>query len=478
MSVSQETLETLQTELAGDTRIKVAGIDVDGILRGKIMSKTKFFSAVKNNGFGFCSVTFGWDCHDKTYEMTSAISNTENGFQDINAKVDLASFRRIPWELSSDNEKGQPFFLLTFHDADGTPIAPDPRSLLRAQTAKAKEMGYKAMAGLELEFFNFLESPATLAHKGGRDLVHLTPGNFGYSLLRTQAQAGKTYFTEIYDTAIEFGCPIEGWHTETGPGVYEAALEFSDAETIADRGSLFKFLCKSLGLKHGITPCFMAKPVSGLSGNSGHIHLSLVDTETGVNLFAQELDDESAEFKDLRNFSKLGQYFTAGILTGLRDIMPLLAPTINSYKRLIENYWAPVNVSWGLEHRLASVRLIAPPTCPPKSTRIEVRVPGADIVPHYALSALIGLGLMGIQKSLPFPCAPLGASDDTGSGAGTRLPKDLKSAVHEFMAPSSHARTVLGDAFVDHFGMTRLHECQRWEQQVTEWEVKRYMEVV
>lgn len=467
---SDEEIKALQDELQHDTRIKVAGIDVDGILRGKIMSKTKFFSALKSDGFGFCSVTFGWDCHDKTYELNSSISNNENGFQDINAKIDLKSFRRIPWEASSTSG-GQPFFLLTFHDSDGTPIAPDPRSLLRAQTTKAAKLGYTAMAGLELEFFNFLETPATLAAKGGRDMTHLTPGNFGYSLMRTQAAEGQAYFTAIYDTAIQFGCPVEGWHTETGPGVYEAALEFSDAETMADRGSLFKYLCKSLGLQHGITPCFMAKPIAGLSGNSGHIHLSLVDKD-GTNLFAQETD-ENARYKDLQNFSKLGQQFTAGVLTGLADIMPLLAPTINSYKRLIENYWAPVNISWGLEHRLASVRLIAPPTCSPKATRIEVRVPGADIVPHYALSALIGLGLHGISQNLEFPCPPLGASSE-----GIRLPKDLRSAVARFMAPKSLARVVLGDAFVEHFGMTRLHECQLWDQTVTEYEVRRYLEIV
>lgn len=100
-------------------------------------------------------------------------------------------------------------------------------------------------------------------------------------------------------------------------------MEFSDAKTIADRGSLFKFLCKSLGLKHGITPCFMAKPAAGLSGNSGHIHISLVDKETGVNLFAQEEDDKDAQYPDLKNFSKLGQQFTAGVLEGLPYIMPL-----------------------------------------------------------------------------------------------------------------------------------------------------------
>lgn len=168
-AITQEQLKSLQDELQHDTRIKVAGIDVDGILRGKIMAKSKFFSAVKNDGFGFCSVTFGWDMHDKTYDFRSSISNTDNGFEDINAKIDLSSFRRIPWE---DN---QPFFLLTFHHSDGRPLSPDPRSLLDEQVQKAANAGLKPMAGLELEFFNYHESPASLAAKGGRNLTALTP---------------------------------------------------------------------------------------------------------------------------------------------------------------------------------------------------------------------------------------------------------------------------------------------------------------
>lgn len=106
-------------------------------------------------------------------------------------------------------------------------------------------------------------------------------------------------------------------------GVYEAALEFSDAKTIADRGLLFKYLCKALGAEHGITPCFMAKPSASLAGTSGHLHLSLVDQKTGNNLFAREEADQDAPYKDVRHFSQLGQYFLAGILEGLPDIMPL-----------------------------------------------------------------------------------------------------------------------------------------------------------
>lgn len=210
-AVSEEQLKKCQSDLEHDTRIKVAGLDVDGVLRGKIMSKSKFFSALKGDGFGFCSVTFGWDMHDKTYDFTSAISNTDNGFEDIIARIDVDSFRRIPWEGQ------QAFFLLHFYHSDGTPVAPDPRGLLNRQVQEAAKAGYVPMAGLELEFFNYLETPASLSTKSGRDLTPITPGNFGYSLTRPIAAQSKSYFTSIFDTALEFNCPIEGWHTETGP---------------------------------------------------------------------------------------------------------------------------------------------------------------------------------------------------------------------------------------------------------------------
>lgn len=170
----------------------------------------------------------------------------------------------------------------------------------------------------------------------------------------------------------------------------------------------------------------------------------------------------------------------AGILTGLPDIMPLFAPTINSYKRLVENFWAPVTVSWGLEHRAASIRLITPPTASAKATRFEVRVPGADANPHFVLAAIVALGWRGVEKKLEIPVPPLSKDEDMGgaSDQGVRLAKTLKEATVAFMRKESVAREVFGDQFVDHFGGTREHEVHLWEEAVTDWEVRRYIETV
>ena len=214
----------------------------------------------------------------------------------------------------------------------------------------------------------------------------------------------------------------------------------------------------------------MAKPREGLPGNSGHMHVSIVDS-AGKNLFFREETDPNPPYPDVANVSDLGRYFLAGVLDGLPDVMPIMAPTINSYKRLVENFWAPVTVSWGLEHRAASIRVIAPPTCSSKGTRLEIRVPGADTNAHYVLAAVLALGWRGVEKKLALPVPPLPKGEDVGSKSdqGVRLAKNLKDATAVFMRKESVAREVFGDEFVDHFGGTREHEVRLWEEAVTDW---------
>ncbi|KAL2217020.1 glutamine synthetase [Thermoascus aurantiacus ATCC 26904] len=481
---SEVTLENIAQVLEHDTKVKVAGVDVDGILRGKLISKKKFLS-IAQDGFGFCSVIFGWDMHDRTYFKELKISNKENGYRDVLAIPDLRSFRRIPWE---DNV---PFFLVSFFDPNTKkPLCACPRGLLKTAVEKLEKAGCKAMAGAEYEFYQFRapgsqpgpernssSTASFLKNNPVEALPPLTEGMFGYSI--TRPVHNQNYYYSIFDACEKFNCNLEGWHTESGPGVFEAALQFGEIKEMADRAGLFKYVVKSLGSKYGITPAFMAKPREGLPGNSGHMHVSIV-SEDGKNLFFREEPDPSPKYPDLTYLSDLGRHFLAGLLTGLPDIMPLFAPTINSYKRLVENFWAPVTVSWGLEHRAASIRVITPPTASPKATRFEVRVPGADANPHFALAAIVALGWRGVEKKLEIPVPPLGKGDDMGGAndQGIRLAKTLKEANEMFMRKDSIAREVFGDEFVDHFGGTREHEVRLWQEAVTDWEVRRYIETV
>jgi len=232
-----------------------------------------------------------------------------------------------------------------------------------------------------------------------------------------------------------------------------------------------RYTVKSVATKYGITPCFMAKPKQGLPGNSGHMHISLTDPKTGKNLFARDTPDPHPRYPDIAGLSDLGRHFLAGLLDGLPDVMPMLAPTINSYKRLVENFWAPVTVSWGLEHRAASVRIIAPPTSKPGATRFEVRVAGADANPHFVLAAILGLGWRGVEKKLEIPCPPLGKGEEVGgeTDMGVRLAKTLREANDRFTRLGSVARDVFGDEFVEHFGGTRDNEVRLWDEAVTDW---------
>jgi glutamine synthetase len=295
---------------------------------------------------------------------------------------------------------------------------------------------------------------------------------FGYSL--TRPIHNQDWYYGVFDACSKFRCDIEGWHTESGPGVYEAALEYGEIREMADRAALFKLTVKNISSKFGITPCFMAKPRQGLPGNSGHMHVSLVDKDSGANLFARDSPDPNPPYPDVEHLSDLGRHFLAGLLEGLPDIMPIVAPTINSYKRLVENFWAPVTVSWGLEHRAASIRLIAPPTCPPKGTRFEVRVPGADTNGYLVLAAILALGWRGVEKKLELPIPPLNRGQDVGGAddKGERLAKNLKEATARFARKESIAREVFGDEFVEHFAGTREHEIRLWDEAVTDWYVQ------
>ncbi|BGP14287.1 hypothetical protein JCM10213_004251 [Rhodosporidiobolus nylandii] len=472
------TLDELKEELKGDLKVQVAGVDVDGVLRGKIMEKSKFLAAAKD-GFGYCSVVFGWDIHDRTYAKELSISNLQNGYRDLLAVIDLNSYRRTPHTPSL------PFFLVTFHDPETKEgLYACPRATLQKAVKGLEDLGFEAMAGAEYEYFQFRETPTSLHQKNFHDLEPLTHGMHGYSLLRPAVNSD--YFHALYDNCAKFGIPIEGHHTETGPGVFESALAYQPVLRMADNALLFKHTARLTGLEYGVTPTFMAKPYGDQPGCSGHVHISLRD-KSGKNVFAVEEHEveegrKDAAFEDTKRISKKAEHFLAGILEGLPDIMPCLVPTINGYKRLVESFWAPTSVSYAFENRVASVRIISPPMGGRESTRLEVRVPGADMNPYFTFASLLSLGLRGIGNQTPLTLPPLSTANLPSAGGEPqlqleRLPKSLRTAAERFMREGSLAREVLGDQFVEHFGATRLNEADIYDSHVHHWELQRYLEL-
>ena len=442
---------------SGANKVKVACSDIDGILRGKYLHKDKFFGAAEpypQGGFGFCDVVFGWDSSDQCYD-NAQVTGWQHGFPDALARVDLATARRVPWDDQV------PFFLGDFVNADGSPYAVCPRQTLKRVLKRAEKLGLLPMAGMEFEWFNFAETPQSWADKRGVGPTSLTPGMFGYSLLRMADN--KPFFNALMDEMLAFGVPVEGLHTETGPGVFEAAIGFSEALAQADRALLFKTGTKEIAARFGIMPSFMAKPHQNLPGCSGHIHQSLSDGKT--NLFY--------DAKNPRKMSKLFESYLAGQVACMMDFAPMIWPTINSYKRLVDGFWAPVKPTWGIDNRTASFRVIAGS---PKATRLETRCPGADVNPYLAMAAVIAAGLDGVEKGLRLTAPPI-----TGTNVGAehipRAPRTLIETTRNFQK-SAIARDWLGDGFVDHFAATRDWEWRQWLDAVTDWEMKRYFEII
>ena len=226
---------------------------------------------------------------------------------------------------------------------------------------------------------------------------------------------------------------------------------------------LFKTGAKEIAHRFGIMPSFMAKWSAAYPGCSGHIHQSLTDGK--ANLFYDE--------REPHGMSRVFQSYLAGQIRFLPELMPMYAPTINSYKRLVDGFWAPVKPTWGVDNRTAAFRVIPGSA---KSTRLETRCPGSDVNPYLAMAACIGAGLLGVEQGLALEAPPIQGDNRGGEGV-LRLPRSLDRATAVFKA-SDAARELFGDGFVDHFAASRDWEFRQYQDAVTDWETKRYFEII
>lgn len=436
-------------------KIKFAFADIDGVLRGKLINSDKFLDGLKD-GYGFCDVVFGWDSSDACYDNVE-LTGWHSGYPDKYCYIDPDTLRTIPWENDVT------FFLADFTRPDGSSLYACPRSLLRKIAGQCEEMGYQTKFAQEFEWFNFTETTETLNQKSLNKLNTLSAGMFGYSILRPSQHSA--YYYDLFNLLNDFGIPLEGLHTETGPGVYEAAIQHDHILVAADKATLFKTAVKEIASKHGITATFMAKWTADLPGCSGHIHQSLWNKDNTENLFHDE--------NDVNHMSDLHKYYLAGQLYCLPHILPMYAPTVNSYKRLVEGAWAPTTITWGLDNRTTAIRVINDTA---KHNRLEMRIPGADTNPYLAMAASLASGLYGIKHKLPLTIKPTignGYQDITNG----RLHTNLQEAAIA-MQNSALAKELFGEDFVRHFTQTRLWEWRQFSKHVTDWELKRYFEII
>jgi glutamine synthetase len=434
------------------SHVKVGVFDVDGIMRGKYMSRAKFVSALES-GFGFCDVVLGWDCQDQLYDNVK-FTGWHTGYPDAPVRILPESCRPLPFE------EPNLFFLGEF---TGAAEQVCPRAVLRRVIERARKLGFEAYTGFEYEVFFFDETPQSIREKNYRNLKPMAPGWFGYSVIRNST--ASDFYRTLLSTcdAMDFG--IEGLHEETGPGVIEAAITFDRALAAADKAALFKTFVKVIAQRNAMMATFMAKWSRDWPGQSGHIHLSLKSAD-GKPVFHDPGQPQS--------MSETMRHFLGGQQKLMPELLAMVAPTINSYTRLIPGFWAPTDSTWGVENRTCALRVIPGSA---KSQRIEYRVAAADANPYVILAAALASGLWGIENRVePEPIVE-GNAYDRKFPERLALPRTLWDAAQRLKG-SKMARDYFGDAFVDHFAATREWEEREFRKHITDWELARYFEII
>ncbi|TIC79834.1 glutamine synthetase family protein [Crenobacter intestini] len=436
----------------GLKQVKVGLYDIDGVMAGKYMSTDKFLSAL-DKGFGFCDVVFGWDVGDRLYDNTR-LTGWGRGYGDAEIRLLPDSVRELP--LEGD-------MLLVQGEVTGRLECLCPRGVLRRLLARADALGFEVHAGFEYEFLAVDEPDEALFARAYRDPRPLGRGAFGYSVLRNSVNTD--FYRALLDLCERMDMPIEGFHEETGPGQLEAALSVAPALRAADNAALFKTFSKVLAQKQGRMVSFMAKWNEQQSGQGGHLHISLRGKD-GCNAFY----DEAAE----HGISRVQRHFVGGLQRYMADIAATAAPTINSFRRLVPGYWAPTLSLWGVDNRTVAIRVIPGSD---KSQRVEYRLPGADANPYLALAGALAAGLAGVDEAIEPDEAVTANGYQLDAPPERKLPSTLWDAAQR-LRHSSVARRAFGDDFVEHFAATREWEEREFQRYVTDWELKRYFEII
>ena len=439
-------------EERGLEHVKVGIFDNDGILRGKYIDRDKFFSAL-DKGMGVCDVVLGWDSNDQQYDNVS-FTGWHTAYPDAFVRLLPETCRSLPFEGD---------MLLFLGEFVGKAEQVCPRATLRRVLKRAADLGYGVTAAAEFEFFIFSETPDSVREKGYRGLKNMTPGYFGYSVLRSSVH-NELYHALLLQSA-QMRTPIEGLHTETGPGVLEAALHYCEALEAADRAALFKTFTKVLAQRRGLMATFMAKWSQQMPGQSGHLHMSMTRKD-GTPVFYDEHKPHTMS-DELR-------WFVGGQQALMPELLAMVASTVNSYSRLVPGYWAPTSATWGVENRTCALRVIQGG---PKSQRVEYRIAAADINPYLAIAAAVGSGLWGIEHRIE-PDEPIvGNAYERKLPAKRQLPRTLTDAAGQF-ARSKAAQELFGAPFVEHFAASREWEEREFRRAVTDWELARYFEII
>lgn len=375
---------------------------------------------------------------------------------DMYLRPDTDTFVVFPWRPQNGKVAR---LICDVYNPDGTPFEGDPRYVLRKTLEKASKMGYDTYnVGPECEFFLFLTdsegNPTTVTHDNA-GYFDLGPVDLGENARRDMCLALE-----------EMGFEVEASHHEVAPGQHEIDFKYNDALTAADAILTFKLVVKTIAQRHGLHATFMPKPVFGISGSGMHVNTSLF--KNGKNIFFDE--------KDSLQLSQEAYWFIGGLMKNMRSIAALTNPLVNSYKRLVPGYEAPVYVAWSARNRSPLIRI---PAARGTATRLELRCPDPSCNPYLALAAILAAGLDGIENKIQ-PPAPsnknlfeMTAEERRAEGIG-ELPGSLDEAIAE-MSGSGFVKEILGSHVFNKYIEAKQEECNEYRTKVSKWEIDAYL---
>jgi glutamine synthetase len=369
------------------------------------------------------------------------------------------TFAVLPWRPS---EAGVGRMFCDITKPDGTPFEGDPRYALKRMVKKASDLGYTMFVGPELEYFYFEDDQDTVVLDNG-GYFDLTPLDVASDLRR-----------ETVLTLEKMGIPVEYSHHEVAPSQHEIDLRYADALSMADNVMTYRLVVKEIAMQNGVYATFMPKPIYGQNGSGMHVHQSLFNKDG--NAFFDANDPEGY------NLSQIAKHYIAGLLKYAPEFCAVTNPLVNSYKRLVPGYEAPVYIAWARRNRSALVRV--PMYKPGKevATRLELRSPDPSANPYLAFAVMLGAGLKGIEEQLEL--APEATnnifkmSNEELDAAGIyTLPGTLGEAIDKF-EHSQLMKDVLGEHIHSFYVANKRKEWDEYRLQVTEWELERYLPVV
>ncbi len=376
---------------------------------------------------------------------------------DMRLMPDMNTFLILPW---TNNDLKTARFLCNIYDSKGKRFEGDPRYILEKVVRKAKEMGYSAKAGPEYEFF-FLNMD-----ENGNPVPKPSDSGGYFDLMRDK---GDNVRKEIVMYLNKMGFDVEASHHEVAPGQHEIDLTYSDIITSADRVTMMKYVTKTIALKHNLYATFMPKPLFGECGSGMHVHLSLI--KKGENVFYEK--------KGRYELSKNASYFIGGILKYAKETCAVLASWVNSYKRLVPGYEAPVYLSWANKNRSALIRV---PAGREMKTRVEIRNPDPAGNPYLQFAVMLASGLKGIEEKInpPEPVEKdiynMTNEERKKLGIGS-LPSNLGEALY-YMEKSSLVKETIGEHLFKHYLYIKHKEWDEYRYRVTDWEIEKLLPIL